>query len=206
MLCIYAVSFSQEQNENYSIEKGHWNLRGNVNFSTSKNDFENKSQEYSNSTNSTYISLISNIGYSVNTNLVVGLGVGYGFNGFKDKNDGLGKVADKQFSYSVFPYVKKYFSVGKKLLLDVEGSVGFNLNKRTHEPENTETKVYGYYASLTPGVTYFLNKKWALEANLGAISYSVSKDNNDGKSSTVNSFVFALNPSYLSFGASYFFN
>ena len=43
----------------------------------------------------------------------------------------------------------------------------------------SELKIFEYRLNISPGLTYFLNDKWALNANIGELFYSHTKETPD---------------------------
>ena len=67
---------------------------------------------------------------------------------------------------------------------------------------NNEIKSNSFGVMLSPGMNYFLSKKFALNANLGFLSYN-SHSNNLPNSDDSNVFNLALNFSNINFGLTY---
>ncbi|CAM1335111.1 hypothetical protein [Tenacibaculum aestuariivivum] len=66
-------------------------------------------------------------------------------------------------------------------------------------------KQNAYSIGVHPSLTYFLNKKLALQASLGFLGYTKTDyDNSDGSKANNDNFNFSLNSSNLLFGLSYF--
>ncbi len=198
MLLALSFAHGQEKKEKLTIEKGTWYTS--ANFSLGHNSFELEgSPETSKYFN---FNLSPKIGYTINDNLIIGLGVGYGYS----KSES-GSEIGKGNSYQIFPYVKKHFPLGKKLTISLQGEFNYsysdyssNINSIPYERSSNQ-----YFIGIKPGITYFLNKNIALEANIGSLGYSkTNQDENNLPDRESDSFQFNINSTDLMFGLSYY--
>ncbi|CAM1339645.1 outer membrane beta-barrel protein [Tenacibaculum aestuarii] len=200
MLFAFSLANAQEKkdNEKLTIEKGTWYTAGNFSIGKSSNEFEGSPET------SKYFSFnfSPKVGYTINDNLIIGLGVGYGYSKSESGN-GIGKGN----SYQIFPYIKKHFPLGKKLTISLQGEFSYNYSEFSDNslPNPNERNSNQYFIGIRPGMTYFLNKNIALEANIGSLGYSKTdlNENNfpDRESDT---FQFNINSTDLMFGLSYY--
>lgn len=208
-IIVYGVSFGQELNEKLIIEKGTFNIGGkaSLNFNNSENiNVSSKSDHNS-------FEISPNFGYTIKNNLMIGLGLGYLYS--KSKNYNVDNSIEERSrsiieGVSVFPYVKKYISLGAKLLMHVQGEFKYseykakggssNMLNDSNDIRNT------IFVGFRPGISYFFSKKLALETNFGAMGYTKFKNNYpNGGGYKSSSFSFNLDSSDLQFGLSYFF-
>ncbi|MEG0762172.1 MAG: DUF3575 domain-containing protein, partial [Chryseobacterium sp.] len=67
-----------------------------------------------------------------------------------------------------------------------------------------KVKYNAYGVSIKPGLDYFLNKNWTIEATIGEFGYNTSKYDLEGAKS-VNNFNFGLNLANVGIGVKYVF-
>ncbi|MBP2615419.1 outer membrane beta-barrel protein [Chryseobacterium jejuense] len=173
--------------------------------------------------------ILPTVGYFVNTNLAVGVGVGYkNDNTKKTESTGTnpltiteGKVTES--AIVVAPFVRKYWTIGEKLYIfgQLEVPMAFGQNKVEGTSTTTLTTPAGTTTSVSsvsdksnftsigvnikPGLDYFLNKNWTIEATIGEFGYNTYKQNVDG-AKRVNDYNFGLNLTSVTFGVKYVFS
>ncbi|MCF2876257.1 MULTISPECIES: outer membrane beta-barrel protein [unclassified Tenacibaculum] len=212
LLCtmLFALSFAygqeSDEKEKLIIKKGTWYVNGG--FSIYTNNSTNDFSSNVNKSESLNFNISPKIGYSITNNLIIGLGIGYGYNKHEN-NPASSNSIIKNKSYSIFPYIKKYFSLGKKLAFSLHGEFRYTHSKyENHTSLNNVSfnKSNDYFVGIRPGVTYFLNNKIALEANIGALGYTrtIHKSPLNTFTHTIDNFNFNLNSSNLNFGLSYY--
>ncbi|AUP77754.1 hypothetical protein [Flavivirga eckloniae] len=211
-IIINGVTFGQGSNKKMVIKKGAFNLGGRVVLVF--DNYKNRDNTYKSDRNSFEVN--PNFGYAIKNNLLIGLGMGYVYS--KNKSYDIDDLIIDERSHSttegvnIFPYVKKYFSLGSKLLIHLQGEFKYSEYKQklsnTNMLNNSNRFSNSIFVGLRPGITYFFSKNLAFETNLGAIGYTRGKNqyasiNNGGNKSK--SFSFNLDSSNLQFGFSYFF-
>lgn len=202
-LLTFGIIIGQEKEEKLIIQKGTWNFGGefSIHFANSENIQDAKIEN-----DRINFGFSPNFGYTLENNLLIGLGLGYSY--LKDKNDynDSDRYDATSKTYSVFPYIKKIIPIGNKFAFFLQGEFRYSKYKNDFV-ENTSLIQHRsgdtFFAGIRPGITYFLTKKIALEANIGSLGYSTSKyDDNYPEEGKTNSFDFNLNSSNLNFGLS----
>ncbi|CAM3115970.1 porin family protein [Chryseobacterium flavum] len=205
---------------NAQIAKGTTYLSGQVGYSQKEdNNTDIKKEKFN---------ILPTVGYFVDTNLAVGLGVGYRNENEKGtKTTGSnplfvseGKVTESAFV--VAPFVRKYWTLADKLYIfgQLEVPMAFGQNKVEGTTTTTTTTGAGTTVTTTstsdksnftsigvnvkPGLDYFLNKNWTIEATIGEFGYNTYKQDIDG-AKRVNDYKFGLNLSSVTFGVKYVF-
>lgn len=164
-IAIFLISnilIGQGENEKFTIEKGLWNIEGNfsLNFRNSKNyDYDLK---YFN------LGFFPKLGYSINDNLIIGIGLGYQYSKTEDENTQNFNNESTINRYSIYPYIKKYIPLGKKLAFHVQGEAKYSNFKNKDESTDDEYKNYSFFIGLRPGISYYLSEKILLQTNFGA--------------------------------------
>ncbi|AZA98837.1 porin family protein [Chryseobacterium joostei] len=205
---------------NAQIAKGTTYVSGQLGYSQNENN--------NNDTKIESFKVLPTVGYFVNTNLAVGLGVGY-----KNDNNTLTTttgtnplfVSENKITESAFvvaPFVRKYWTLADKLYIfgQLEVPMAFGQNKVEGTTTATTTTGAGTTVATTsvsdksnftsigvnikPGLDYFLNKNWTIEATIGEFGYNTYKQNVDG-AKRVNDYNFGLNLSSVTFGVKYVF-
>lgn len=218
LLGVWSLSAQESKKEKLTIEKGTWNLGGNLSLGVAKNNDRDESRL--NENENTFISFFPNVGYAIGKNIITGLSFGYGYAKSESSSANDGNIdnfnSNDRRTMSIAPYVRGYLPVGKKLALYAQGEVGFSNVKNKSHDENTNSPINestskGYFIGIRPGVTYFISKNLALETGLGFLGYSKTDSEFKSTSGTFDqsgessSFNFSLNSSDLLFGLSYYF-
>ncbi|REC50061.1 outer membrane beta-barrel protein [Chryseobacterium pennipullorum] len=198
---------------NAQIAKGTTYLSGQVGYSQTENN--------NNDTKVESFKVVPTVGYFVNTNLAVGLGVGYQNDNTKQTTTSpLGTIDSKETvsGFVVAPFVRKYWTLADKLYIfgQLEVPMVFGQNKdeetatttvagsTTTTSSSTKNNFTSIGVNIKPGLDYFLNKNWSIEATIGEFGYNTSKVDVDG-AERVNNYKFGLNLSAVTFGVKYVF-
>jgi len=202
---------------NAQIAKGTAYLSGQVGYSQQEdNNTDRKDESFR---------VIPTAGYFVGTNLAVGLGVGYA----SDKvtftqttafpnGSVVSETQNTQSAFVVAPFVRKYWTLADKLYIFGQLEVPMEFGTLKNEGSTTTTSgntvatasssSKNNYTSvgvnIRPGLDYFLNKNWSIEATIGEFGYNTSKLDVDGAKS-VDNYNFGLNLSSVTFGVKYVF-
>lgn len=200
---------------NAQIAQGTTYLSGSVGYSqTETNNGNNKLEKFN---------VLPTVGYFAGTNLAVGLGIGYQTEKETAISTTLFPAATavttsetKKPAFVVAPFVRKYWTLGDKLYFFGQLAVPMTFGKT--EIENTtvtttgsttttisassEAKYTQVGVTVKPGLDYFLNKNWSIEATIGEFGYNNFKPK-DGDAT--NNYSFGLNLSTVTFGVKYVF-
>ncbi len=186
---------------NAQIAKGTTYVSGVVGYSsTEDNNDDTKVENFA---------VVPTVGYFVAPNLAVGLGVGYASASEKETfQNGFDKYT--QSAFVVEPFVRKYWTLGDKLYIFGQLSVPMQFGNEKMEENLNNTTVSNkvnynsFGVSIKPGLDYFLNKNWTIEATIGEFGYNTSKYDVDG-AKNVNNFNFGLNLANVGIGVKYVF-
>ena len=200
---------------NAQIAKGTTYLSGSVEYSQKETDNGNFKKENFN--------VLPTVGYFVGTNLAVGLGVGYqtqketqsSTTTFLNSTT-VSEDVTKKPAFVVAPFVRKYWTLSEKLYIFGQLAVPMQFGKTEKETSSvttsgsttsststsTEAKYTQIGVTVKPGLDYFLNKNWSIEATIGEFGYNNYKPK-DGDAT--NNYNFGLNLSSVTFGVKYVF-
>lgn len=186
---------------NAQIAKGTTYLSGTATYSsTEDNNDDTKTEDFR---------IIPTVGYFVAPNLAIGAGVGYASSSEKvTYNDGFEKGTLSAFV--VEPFVRKYWTLGDKLYIFGQLSVPMEFgNAKYEERQNNSSQsekvnYNSFGVSVKPGLDYFLNKNWTIEATIGEFGYNTTKWDVEGAQNT-NNFNFGLNLANVGIGVKYVF-
>lgn len=202
---------------NAQIKKGTVYLSGQLSYSHEKdNNFESKVNT---------VTIMPTAGFFVASNFAVGLGVGYANSKMtRDQTlTGEGGIYKFNTEYSqptikIAPFARKYWNLSENLYLfgqieipvefgkeefesniSIMGNNGFtSVQTNTGKTEFTRVGV-----NIKPGLDYFLNKNWSLEATLGEFGYSNFKLK--GADEGINTYNFGVNFASVGLGVKYVF-
>ncbi|ALR30499.1 MULTISPECIES: outer membrane beta-barrel protein [Chryseobacterium] len=200
---------------NAQIAKGTAYLSGSVGYSQEETNNGNYKKEDFN--------VLPRVGYFVGTNLAVGVGVGYQTSKTTETSTaflpGTTVVSEdiiKNPAFVVEPFVRKYWTLSDKLYIfgqlavpmqfgktEVESTTVATTGSTTATTSNSsEAKYTQVGVTVKPGLDYFLNKNWSIEATIGEFGYNNYKPK-DGDAT--NNYTFGLNLSSVTFGVKYVF-
>ena len=205
-LLTFGLIIGQEKEENLNIQKGTWNLGGTFSLNNSNSEFNANTSK--NENDQFYVGFYPQVGYAINNNLIIGLGLGYNYQNITTYYSGIENYDSNQNTVVVFPYIKKYFNITEKLSFHLQGEFSVSktwIDNKSSITNNSNGTRNNLFAGIRPGITYFLNKKFALETSIGALGYSTGKNENDNGEGKFNSFDLSFNSNNLLFGLSYYF-
>ncbi|ROH99919.1 outer membrane beta-barrel protein [Chryseobacterium daecheongense] len=202
---------------NAQISKGTVYVSGQVGYSQEENNNNDSKVES--------FRIVPTVGYFVAPNLAIGTGVGY----VNDKvtvstTNTVGSAVvtsenkSTQSAFVVAPFVRKYWTLGDKLYIFGQLEVPMEFGKLKEESTSTanvggnitttstsdEANYTSVGVNIKPGLDYFLNKNWTIEATIGEFGYNTSKLDVDGAKS-INNYKFGLNLSSVTIGVKYVF-
>lgn len=214
---IFSFAQQSETKDKLVLEKGIWSLGGNLGFTTQNRNYDRDSNNNMEANTNTF-NVNPKIGLLVKDNLEMGIDLNFGHSKTNiDNNTENEKSNYSNNSLGFSPYVKAYHSINHNLALFLKGEVSYSRDWSKSENENPSSnsgKGFNFFAGLTPGITYFLSKTVALDANLGRIGYQYNESKSENFSnsnqvdkleSTANTFLFTINPSDFLFGLSFYF-
>ncbi|UKB81843.1 outer membrane beta-barrel protein [Chryseobacterium sp. MEBOG06] len=200
---------------NAQIAKGTTYLSGSVGYSQEETNNGNLKTENFN--------VLPTVGYFVNTNLAIGLGIGYQTEKTTSttttsilNTTTVSEDITKKPAFVVAPFVRKYWTLSDKLFIFGQLAVPMEFGKTKIENSSvstsgtttvsnstsTEAKYTQIGVTVKPGLDYFLNKNWSIEATIGEFGYNNYKPK-DGDAT--NNYNFGLNLSSVTFGVKYVF-
>ena len=174
-----------------------------------------------NNTNTTVhnYSFMPTIATFVSANWAIGGGIGFQGNTSDVSMDIMGytlAAEQSNTSFVIQPFARRYWDLSNKLYFFGQIDVPVSFGKMETEVEipaalagivpansfNTEDKYTSVGVFVRPGLDYFINENWSLEATIGAVGYSNMKPEN-GKS--VDNFSIGVDMSNIMFGVKYLF-
>ena len=214
VMCLLFIAFVNAQDDDkatsdkLTFEKNTQFVNLNFSVNSAESDFErqNQNQLDTGETKAFGFSISASYAYAINNNLFLGLGVGYGSNIREVTATNQNDNDSESKSYQVFPYVRYYKGIGKKIALFIQGEARFSHFENQFNALN-EGESDNFFVGIRPGITFMLNKNFALETSFGALGYTHTKlDNGQFNTEvTTNSFDLSLNSSNLFFGLNYYF-
>lgn len=204
---------------NAQIKTGSVYVLGQVNYSKEENKHTNTTiQDFK---------IIPTVGVFVAKNLAVGTGLGF-TNKKEEDNEVYGGGSFTTFvdytgeknAVVVAPFVRKYWTLSDNLYIFGQLEIPMEFGKISQDASVTYVDgMYGYidhqtlsverkYTSIgvnvKPGLDYFFNKNWSIEATIGEFGYKNFKYKEEG-AKALNNYNFGLNLSSISFGVKYIF-
>lgn len=145
------------------------------------------------------------VGYFVTSNIAIGARVGFTSAKVSDEVANV-NVEEKTDAFTAGVFGRYYWMPASKFSIFAELGADYGTSKSTTKTPlgDFESKFNGFNIGFAPGINYFLNKNFALEAKWGVLGYSSVKPDVDGAIST-NSFDFGVNLSDINLGLVYKF-
>ncbi|MFC5045665.1 porin family protein [Aquimarina hainanensis] len=185
-LAVLAFTFANAQEEGFT--KGSSFVSGSFGFnSESTGDVKDNSFNFS-----------PRAAYFLTENIAAGAKLG--FTSRKQENGTDPEIKTNEFTIGAFG--RYYFTPATKFSVFAELELDYNTRKV--EVGNGDTKFNGFGIGFAPGVNYFLNKNFAIEATWGALNYRTFKQDVSGAESTDN-FNIGVNLDDINFGLVYKF-
>lgn len=126
----------------------------------------------------TTITLLPRIGYFVNSNTAVGLGIGYKNTSIEEKEDS-GKETIEFPRLIIEPYIRFYKPLTEHAFFFFDGAIHFENGTDVHKYadsgfpiDNDKVEVSQWGLIARPGFTYKFTDRLALELSIGKIEYS----------------------------------
>ncbi len=190
---VFAFGFANAQDATNTMDsKGFANgdtfMSGTVGFrSTSTGDVKESA-----------FTIAPKAGLFVTDNIAIGVELAYLSN--KTENGVDPEATSSGFGIGAF--ARYYATPASDFSFVAELGAGYITSKYEQGP--IEGKANGFVVALTPGVSYFISSNFALEAQIGELSYNTTKPDVDGAEST-DTFNINLDLSSISFGLLYKF-
>jgi len=170
----------------------------------------------------TSFSFIPNVSYFITNNFSVGLELGLISNTNKEIDvNGNTTVTNKDVTTSVgiAPFVRYYVPLGQNFYFYGQGGFGINSgnteNTRTSvttvgnntitNEVKSQSDVAAFNVRFRPGITYFLNNRFAIDASIGLLGLESSTTKIGDNEYKQTQFDFNIIPNSLNFGLSYRF-
>jgi hypothetical protein len=193
LILVLIVLFGITLNSSAQIQKGAMLIGGNVSFNVQERNEEFRIYNFAleDYYKRTFLSAHPQFGIFINESMLLGIGINYEFIETKSRRVYLVSYRESesnQKSNLIFfnPYFKKFFKLKEKIFLTTSLNFLIGFGKRKMESEGdyvdnykSELKIFEYRLNISPGLTYFLNDKWALNANIGELFYSHTKETPD---------------------------
>ena len=190
LLIAFTLVFSQI---NAQLEKGNLQIGGSLTASASNYNYLKPTSPES--SRNAYVSIAPTGGYFISNRSVIGMTIAYGNQSY-EYGQNTYSSRYKTNTFSVGPYFRYYMPVMERLAFYAQCAATYGLGKTLNasDPANQDKTNYtSFDISLNPGITYFMNKRWAFESSFGSVFYSNSITRNENNPSG--------NLKYISHGA-----
>ncbi|MDC3209740.1 porin family protein [Chitinophagales bacterium] len=179
-------------------EKGNIFLNGSLNF-----DIGSPSADVSNFN----LGITPKVGYFVSDNIVVGLDLGFAMANSKDES-GPDEVKTNGLSFGGGAFARYYMMPADHFAMFFEGGLNTSFGSSSVETAGNSVdgpSTFALNAGITPGMSIYVSKKIALEANYGFLGYTTSSSEIGGVKTSQGNFGLNLNPNTIRLGVSVLF-
>lgn len=189
-VALFAAVNAQESTSTEGFAQGNTFITGAVGYTSTTVDNEKVSG----------FTISPSVGYFVSPNIAVGAKVGY--TNAKNENGSV-EVTTDVFTAGLF--ARHYWMPASKFSIFAELGADYrNITSDNNLPNSAKEKANGFGLQLAPGMNYFLNNNFALEAKVGVLGYSSDKPDYAGADATDN-FNVGLNLNDITLGLVYKF-
>jgi len=187
-LASFTFASAQEQEvETYGFNEGDMFVSGSFGIGSTKFPDDSKENTFN---------ISPRFGYFLNDFIAIGAQAGYSKQ--KEENANGDDVVDNS-TFTIGAFGRYYLMPAQKFSFFGELGLGYG----TTEDIN-DNKVNGVNIDVSPGLSYFVSKHFALEATFGILGYNSVKKDESGAEST-DSFDFGLNMDDINLGLIYKF-
>jgi hypothetical protein len=186
-------------------QQGKILIEGTAGFSKSNSSLDGTNNETIYKT----ASFSPRIGVFTSDRLLVGGGLSYQFSRQESQYISGGQYTNTMNQYGINIFVREFFPLGEKVFVTASGILSLEKGKQEAKGETStsESDIFQYGVSVVPGLTYFLNDRWALTATLGSLYYKFTETEYcgafDGKENTTD-YGLSLNFNTFTVGVQYF--
>lgn len=167
LVCFYQSAKSQSRNGAFLTE---------CNFSLLHSEATEKIHDFDSFSKTNYFSISAGFGRFINERWLMGFGTMYRhydrysdtyYQGIRDDYESI-----KSNGFSFYPYISRYIRMSDKVFISITSALSFGVEKGDYIADFAATYKLKYYSSyIYPGVTWFLSKRWALNASFGKLFY-----------------------------------
>lgn len=174
-----SILLAQNSEPIESINKGTRFIGGSFGFSSTKTE---------DSFHYTSISIGPGMAFYINDNLAVGGFISYNY----DKHEQLNVNSTSTFSGAgLNVFLLKNYKLVNNVFFTLQPQLSLSSAKQDYStPQPNDYSVFNFGLGISPGVMFFISKKFALQTSIGGVSYSYNrrKPENGGNSTSTNSF------------------
>ena len=220
LLLFTVIYFSNETEA--QIQKGGILIGGNINFNNQENNLQRIASgvTFEDVQENDLFTLQPQAGIFVSQSLLLGLGLEYEYQYFKDvssRNDrGIVDFFSRKNNLMLLNvFLQNYFSLSDKFFFNPSINIMFGGGRGVNNGTNTqrEDDLSALRLNIAPRLTYFVSENWAVNASFGQIFYNrlTATYEGDGNFSvdeenTGKSYGLDLSLNSLEFGIQYFLN
>ncbi|MDW3191172.1 MAG: hypothetical protein R8G66_02370 [Cytophagales bacterium] len=174
MLTVFSFYFSHAQLEkSNSLLEGSFNISGNSRTEDFRTfggigEFENRGN---------FIFIAPRVGWFTTNNSLFGVGLVYQSNTNKSFSFTNGTRTSTFITrnnlFAINPYYRKFSQLTDKLYLTttVDAAIGFGKEKNDNDGQDIESNIFNASLTVSPGLTYFISDKWAIQTSVGQLFY-----------------------------------
>ncbi len=189
-VALFAAVNAQEATSTEGFAQGNTFITGAVGYTSTTVDNEKVSG----------FTISPSVGYFVSPNVALGAKLGY-TNGKSEE----GSYEETLDLFTAGVFARYYWMPASKFSVFAELGADYrNTTADDNTPNSTKYKANGFGLQLAPGMNYFLNNNFALEAKVGILGYSSDKPDYAGADATDN-FNVGLNLNDITLGLVYKF-
>ncbi|GAB5557322.1 MAG: hypothetical protein SchgKO_15350 [Schleiferiaceae bacterium] len=166
--------------------------------------------DYGDDENGNTLNFGPSVGYMLNPQIGVGLGLSLVTDTYNDKTNNDEDRTVKTNTYHFQPFARYYKELGSNFAIYGQLLIDIQSGGTTTEVAGTETEkfsVSGFGFGIAPGIQYWFTPAWSMNATVGNLGYSTvtrSDDNSDAESTTSTTEVI-MDFSSINFGFNFHF-
>jgi hypothetical protein len=143
-------------------------------------NFSTQPGAYQNDLKSTFLSIRPNVGFFLTESTLFGIALNYEYNSIVNQIVLNGNSRDPGIQKSniilINPNLTKFIQLSDKFYFTTSVNLLAGLGKGSLGENNRETNILDLRINVTPGLTYFISNKWAIQGSIGELFYNYKRE------------------------------
>lgn len=177
-ICLSIISFTSIA----QLQKGAILAGGGITY-MGRNASDNISVQpgpYQNDLKSTFLSIRPSIGFLISESTLFGIALNYEYQSTVNELVLNGNSLDPRIQKSsiilINPNLTKFIQLSDKFYFTTSVNLLAGLGKGSLGENNRETNILDLRINVTPGLTYFISNKWAIQGSIGELFYNYKRE------------------------------
>lgn len=143
-------------------------------------NFSTQPGTYQNDLKSTFLSVRPSVGFFLTESTLFGIALNYEYNSTVNEIVLNGNSLDPRIQKSnvilINPHLTKFMRLSDKFYFTTSLNLLAGIGKGSLGQNNRETNILDLRINMTPGLTYFISNKWAIQGSIGELFYNYKQE------------------------------